>query len=312
MILTVTPNPSVDILFEADTLVWDDANRLDAPRRRPGGQGINVARAIRSMGGRACAVAVLGGKTGDEIRAAVGAEDTPIVTVPIRGETRLFVGVREAATGRSVLLNPGGPLCLPDEVDDLFDVVERSARELSPTWIACCGSLPPGFPADAYATIAEIASAAGARFVTDCDGEALRHAVRRGCDLLVPNHHEASRLIGRPVGDIAAAIQAARRLVDAGTTAVAITLGERGAVAADQSGAWHAAAPASSSGSAVGAGDAFLGGLLIGLDRADPLPDALMFATAVGSAALMSRGSTIVSARDVDRLLPSVAVEQHH
>jgi predicted alpha/beta-fold hydrolase len=61
LILTVTPNPSLDLLYRASTLVWDDANRIPEPRRRPGGQGINVARAVRSLGGEAAAVTMLGG-----------------------------------------------------------------------------------------------------------------------------------------------------------------------------------------------------------------------------------------------------------
>ena len=53
MILTVTPNPSLDLLFRAERLVWDDANRIPLPRRRPGGQGINVVRAVRALDPRA-------------------------------------------------------------------------------------------------------------------------------------------------------------------------------------------------------------------------------------------------------------------
>src|SRR5690606_27197723 len=56
VILTLTPNPSLDLLFEAESLRWNDANRLEAPRRRPGGQGINVVRAARALGGDARAV----------------------------------------------------------------------------------------------------------------------------------------------------------------------------------------------------------------------------------------------------------------
>ena len=65
--VTVTPNPSVDILFETETLVWDDANRVPEPRRRAGGQGINVARALRVLGAEAVPVALLGGRTGAEV-----------------------------------------------------------------------------------------------------------------------------------------------------------------------------------------------------------------------------------------------------
>ena len=73
-IITVTPNPSIDLLFEADTLVWDDANRVAMPRRRAGGQGINVTRAVRTLGGESIAVTLLGGNVGDELRSLLAAE----------------------------------------------------------------------------------------------------------------------------------------------------------------------------------------------------------------------------------------------
>ncbi|MGH7470333.1 MAG: hypothetical protein ACRENP_20510 [Longimicrobiales bacterium] len=67
MILTITPNPSLDLLFETSRLVWDDANRMAAPRRRPGGQGVNVTRAARTLGGSSVALVLLGGRVSDEL-----------------------------------------------------------------------------------------------------------------------------------------------------------------------------------------------------------------------------------------------------
>ena len=73
-ILTVTPNPSLDVLYSADRLVWDDANRVPEPRIRPGGQGINVSRTVAALGGQVEAVALLGGVTGAEIRSLLASE----------------------------------------------------------------------------------------------------------------------------------------------------------------------------------------------------------------------------------------------
>ena len=95
----------------------DDANRLDAPRRRAGGQGINVVRAARALGVEARAVAPLGGEVGRELAGMLAAEGTPLRAVPIEGETRVFVGVREGATGRSLLLNPRGPRLGPADAE---------------------------------------------------------------------------------------------------------------------------------------------------------------------------------------------------
>jgi 1-phosphofructokinase family hexose kinase len=309
LILTLTPNPSLDLLFEADTLVWDDANRVAAPRRRPGGQGVNVTRAVRALGGRSTALAVLGGPAGRELAAALAAEGTPLRAVPIAGETRTFVAVRERGSGRSLLINPRGPACSPEEVEAVRAALDAALAELRPDWVAACGSLPPGFPPDFYADAGRRARAAGARFVADCDGEALRRAVAAGvCDALVPNRHEAGRLLGREVADPAAAGRAAADLAAWGVPIVAVKLGPAGAVAAGPDGVLHGAAPGRRDGSAVGAGDAFLAALLLALGEAAPPATALARAIAAGTAVLDGAGDTLLDARAAADLAGAVGV----
>lgn len=335
MILTVTPNPSLDLLFRAERLVWDDANRIPLPRRRPGGQGINVVRAVRALDPRAPAraVALLGGPVGRELEATLVAEGTPLRTVASDGETRVFVGVRESATGRALLLNPRGPASSERDAEGLLAALDEelgaaeAAGDLA--WVACCGSLPPGLPADLYARLGALARDRGHRFVADCDGEALRLAVDAGCDLLVPNVHEASRLLGRELDGTEAAVAAARSLLELGPRLAVVTLGSEGAAAAAGDAAWIATPRLpetlrreADEGSAVGAGDALLAALLLALagprapgpEGAAPavgwLGEALASAVATGTAALLGRGSELVTAAAVARVRPHVALER--
>jgi 6-phosphofructokinase 2 len=335
LVLTVTPNPSLDLLFAADELVWDDANRLADPRRRAGGQGVNVTRAALVLGARSEAVALLGGRTGDELAAMLLAEGTPLRAVRGAAETRVFVAVREAGTGRSLLLNARGPARNASEADALAEAVAVALDEVQPVWLACCGSLPAGFPPDFYVRLIALARRRGCRVVVDCDGEPLRLAAEAGCDLLVPNQHEAARLsdvaaadiaAGRAAVDVAAGLAAAdvaagaavaRALCQRGTPLVAVTLGAAGALLANAQQVWHARAPKPAtaahdshgfgSGSAVGAGDAFLAGLLAGLRNTTDMPAVLRHAVAAGSAVLLSTGSSLITAADVDHLLSEAA-----
>ncbi len=295
MIVTVTPNPSLDLLYEAGRLLWDDANRIAEPRRRPGGQGINVARTAHVLGADVTALALLGGATGYELRVILQEEGTPLRAVPAALPTRLFVAVREREARRALLLNSPGPDRTAAEADQLLRALAELLRERPRRWVAACGSLPPGFPADFYARAGAAARAAGARFVPDCDGDALRLAAAAGCDLLVPNQHEATRLLGHVAGDDAtSAAAAAVELLALPCPMAAITLGARGAVLATRAGVWHASGPAQE-GSAVGAGDAFLAGLLIALEMGVGEAEALRRATACGSAALVAPGSAMLT-----------------
>lgn len=306
MLLSVTPNPSLDLLFEAGELVWDDANRMDPPRFRSGGQGVNTVRAARELGMEALALLPLGGAIGEQLRSMLEAEGTPFRAVEVRAETRLFVGVRETHTGRSLLLNPRGRSLSRAEVDAMADAA-LAALDEGPSWLACCGSMLPGMPDDFYARLGAEARLRGVRFVPDCDGVPLSIAAGAGCDLLVPNAHEATRLLGRPV-TWSSAGAAARALLDFGPSWAAVTLGAEGAVCAMARGAWHARPPPIEGGSAVGAGDVFLAAAIHALDEGADPPEALRRAVAAGSATLLSEGVDLVRKADVDRLEGDVEI----
>ncbi|MEO5510565.1 MAG: hexose kinase [Longimicrobiales bacterium] len=310
-VLTVTPNPSLDLLHETATIVWDDANRVAPPRVRPGGQGINVARAVIALGGTARALAPLGGPTGDQIAAMLAAADVPYHRIPSPAETRTFAAIRETATGRSLLINPRGEDMAEAVIAALLDGASDTITKWQPRWVACCGSLPPGAPSDLYATIGSHARAAGSLFTADCDGDALRLAAEAGCDLLVPNCFEVERLTGLAAADPADAVEAARSLVRAGTPTVAITLGGRGAVLVTRDYAGHARAREEiRQGSAVGAGDAFLACLMLRLAAGVSPGAALRDGVAAGTAVLSGTGSDLLDLRTFEKLRPMVELKE--
>lgn len=310
MILTLTPNPSLDLLFETETIRWNDANRVEAPRRRPGGQGINVVRAARALGGEARAIAPLGGRVGRELENDLRREGTSLRAVPIQGETRIFVGVHAAADGCDLLLNPRGPILSEEEGERLIAAALEEIDAARPDWVACCGSITRGLPEDLYARIGRHARERGARFVPDCDAPALHLAASAGCDLLVPNVYEAGRLLGRAVDGPGDAVRAAPALLRFGAEVAVITLGAEGAIVADASGVWAARPPRFDGRLAVGAGDALLAGLTLALGRGASAPDALRAAVAAGTASLLSRGEAILAPDDVASIEPEITIER--
>jgi len=307
VILTVTPNPSIDLLFDADRLVWDDANRIESPRHRAGGQGINLTRAAHILGGDSVAVALLGGSTGSELAGLLDRDGIRYDAVPIDAETRTFVAVREAATGRALLLNSKGPVLGEPERGRLLASVETALSRYTPRWLVCSGSIPRGMGRDLYAEIARMAHGRSIQFIADCDGDALEAAVNAGCDLLAPNQHEAARLTNRAIHSMADAIHAARRL-RAAAPRVLIKLGEQGAVLAQKDECWHAHGEPIAHGSAVGAGDAFLAAFLVSETRGERPERSLQSAVAAGSAVLLSTGADLLCRSDYESVLDQIEV----
>lgn len=293
MILTLTPNPSVDHTLEVQRLVRGEVLRVSSTRSQAGGKGVNVARALRSAGVPTRAVLPVGGGGGAELTTLLG--DLPCVTIPIKGETRSNIAVTEA-DGTTTKINAPGPALSPEETDGLLSALEEELAR-APAWVVASGSLPSGVPDDFYVRVAELTASHGAALVLDTSGKPLEAAARAGSvSLLKPNHEELAELVGRDLPTVGAVIDAAREALDWGNGSALVTLGGHGAILVGPGHTWWARGPRVRTRSTVGAGDCSLAGFL----SVDGSPDArLRYAVAWGAAAVSLPGTTVPSPDDV-------------
>lgn len=85
LILSVTPNPAMDVTYDVSHLTVGDVNRVDQVRRRAGGKGVNVARVVTQLGESALIVAPVGGAAGAEFATELDAAGLAHRLVPISG-----------------------------------------------------------------------------------------------------------------------------------------------------------------------------------------------------------------------------------
>ena len=123
------------------------------------------------------------------------------------------------------------------------------------------------------------------------------------------NADEAGNASGRPVTDPSSAAAAAGNLRKRGAGAVVVTLGAAGAVAHDATGSWHLSTDEPPGRYPVGSGDAFLGGLAVGLTNGDALIDAARLGMAAGIANAGTPGAGELSPETANRLRPLIRVE---
>jgi ribokinase len=110
-------------------------------------------------------------------------------------------------------------------------------------------------------------------------------------DPLVVNEHEAAFLLGDRVEGVEGALSAAPELLSLGPRSAVITVGEAGAVFAQDRAVQHLAAPKADVVDTTGAGDAFVGALAARLARGDSLEDAVAYAVRAGAAAVTKEGA---------------------
>jgi 6-phosphofructokinase 2 len=260
------------------------------------------------LGGDVLAAYPMGGVIGRLLKTLVDAEAVPSLTVAISGETREDFTVVEADTRQEYRFVLPGPQLSEDEWRKCM--TSFTSWESAPRFIVASGSLPPGAPADFYARIAQAARAGGAKFVVDTSGPGLNAALDEGVYLIKPSLGEMQELVGAPLADRRARIEACHRLVDAQRAEiVALTLGDEGALLVTRERAWSAQAPSVEIVSAVGAGDSFLGAMVWALAAGRALDDAFRYGVAAGSAALLTPGTELCRPADVERLLAEVRLQ---
>jgi 1-phosphofructokinase len=291
VIVTVTPNPSVDRTVRLEHLERGGVIRATGATAEAGGKGVNVARALASQGIEAVAVVPLAADSeasyGALLRAAVA-----FVPVPVAGAVRVNISLVEP-DGTVTKINEPGPYLSGAETDRLLSCVAAAAARAS--WVVGCGSLPPGAPDDFYARLARLRTG-DRRVAIDASGAALRLA--RPVDLLKPNHTELQDLVGETLPTLGDVVRAATQLVEAGASAaVLVSLGPAGAVHVDASGARHAEARVDDVANSVGAGDALLAGYLAGGGGAAALKSAVAWSVSAVRSAGTRMGA--VTARDL-------------
>ena len=304
-IVTLTMNPALDITTSVEVVRPTDKLRCSTTRYDPGGGGINVARIARVLGGSVFAVFPAGGSHGGLLTRLLGDAGLPFAEIPIAASTRESFTVNETSTGQQYrFVFPGPQLTLLEQ--------ERCLKELrfaarSAEFVVASGSLAPGMPADFYQRVADICGQLGARLILDTSGGGLRH-VSSGVYLLKASVRELRECIGRPLATEADQLAAAHELVDSGRAQVVlVSLGSEGALLATRHASQRFSAIPMSGGSGVGAGDAMVAAITVGLSRGWPLAKSVNFGIVAGAAMLMTPGTAACERADVERLLELVA-----
>ncbi|MFE7213331.1 1-phosphofructokinase [Streptomyces sp. NPDC057611] len=303
MIVTVTPNPSLDRTYEVPSLERGQVVRATGERMDPGGKGVNVSRAVAAAGRRTVAVLPLGGAPGALVADLLDAQGIDVAPVPVAGATRSNISLAEA-DGVLTKINAPGPELSAEEQELLLETVRRQSHGAD--WIACCGSLPRGLAPSWYADLVARAHAAGVRIALDTSGPALLAALREGPDVVKPNTAELAEAVGRSLATVGDAVKAAEELRGLGARAVLASLGADGQLLVDDAGAWFGSARVDAVRSNVGAGDSSLAGFLIAGGTG---PEVLALAVAHGAAAVQLPGSLMPTPADLDPAAVTVTAD---
>jgi 6-phosphofructokinase 2 len=299
-IITITFNPALDKSTSVAELVPDKKLKCTSLVCEPGGGGINVARAIKELGGEATAVYLAGGCIGKKITEMLSAEFVETIVIDIREDTRENLVVADITNDKQYLFDMPGPKINEFEWRACLNTIEHIPGV---EYIIASGSLPPGVPTDIFAKLALIARKKNARLIVDTSGEALKQAVLEGVYLIKPNLRELASLAGKDELGIESVVGVARGLIGRGNCeVVVVSMGALGATLVTKDLAVNIKPPPQHIRSTVGAGDSMVAGIALSLAENKSLTQAVQYGVACGTAATMSPGTELCRKKNAEHL----------
>ena len=300
MILCICPNPSVDTFAWIDAVNPGEVNRISREERFPGGKGIHVALAINELEETSQVMAFWGGETGSWIRQQLKAKGIESVGVAVREANRICYTFRSYTPFNGTELLGMGPIISPNEIEQFSLIFERSIQEVE--MVCMSGSWPPYAMGAEYEKLIRIAKAADKIVALDCAGEQLINGRQAHPDVIHINQHEGAESLGTTDPALMA-----RRLNNYCKFA-AVTAGADGLYMGFKGQVIHATCKVEVI-SAVGAGDALLGGLAIGIKRGLSLEEIVKLGVGCGAANCINPQLGMIKKEDVMDLFKEVEID---
>ena len=303
MIYTITLNPALDRTIWIDKIRDDVSNRIIDERRYAGGKSIDVSKVLKNFGVDNIALGFVGGFAGRELEGRLLNEGIQTDFIRVSGETRTNIILHEKDTGRQLSFNARGPEILPSE---LMQFVEQIESLPCPDVVTIGGSLPLGVSPEIYRKIITLVGRCRARVVLDVDGLGLLSGIKAHPNIIKPNIHELSELVGHELKEMDEIIGAAREINQGGVEVVLVSMGAKGILLVAKGVECVAIPPEVKVENTIGAGDSAVAGFVYGLVNGKDLRESLVLAAAAGTATTLRLGTALSQKEDFLNLVPQV------
>lgn len=311
MILTVTLNPALDRTMTVPNFQAGFRHRATSTVMLPGGQGINVARAAKTLGRPVIATGFIGGRKGDQIVADLNDEGILCDFVRVAGESRISTAVVDPATNTVTEINEQGPDIQPDDLAMLHEKIDYLGK--SADAVVFAGSVPPGLADDCYAELIQHVRKIGLKTLFYTYADPLRLGIKAGADYVFPKVAEAEKVIGYEFAGQDDQIAAARTLRDMGGGSVVITyLYGCVAVMSERDGGktFVGKLPEVDVVSPLGWADALVAGFAVRMLEGESAAGCLRFGLGCGAANLIGYGAGVFSPADAERFAVQVELKE--
>ncbi len=304
-IAVLSLNPAVDMTYEVARLIPDQKAHAVATRFDPGGNGINVGRALKRLETFAYSYCVVAGEIGQLLKHLLRQQLDWVDYEEVEGETRINGTAIEQHPRAQYEISGIGPAIPPPRLESVLNRFEQRAGN---GFGVLTGSTQNGVPPTLYGELVRRITERGGRAIVDSHDEALRRAIEAQPFLIKPNRYELETLLGRPLKDTETVAAEARKLQQGGVTWICVSLGEEGALLTGPDNSYFAPAPKVTVYSSVGAGDSMVGALVAAFSRGISAREGLRLGVACATGTVTHPGTELFSPDDVQCYFDDIQV----
>ncbi|MFU8786479.1 MAG: 1-phosphofructokinase [Candidatus Izemoplasmataceae bacterium] len=283
MITTVTLNPAIDKTINIKSINSSDVTMIQSSHLDAAGKGINVSKNLDALRKRSKATGFLAGSSGNFIKEQLSLLNIDSKFITIDGDTRTNLKIIIESPSEIIELNESGPFVSQSNLKQLITQLDNLL--IKNDWLVLSGSLPKGLDNNTYKILCQRYKNKEINVIVDASKEPLTYAIDALPNIIKPNLYELQIYANKRLETRQDIIEAAKSICQKGVETVVCTLGNKGAIAVTKYHVYTVDALAINAHSTVGAGDAFVAGLVYGLDEQKELKTALKWATATAAAA---------------------------
>ena len=307
MITSICLNPCFDKTVSVDRLQPGQVNRIREARVDLGGKGINVAVVAKRLGLDVQCLGIMGENGSADLTALMDREGLRHHFMSVPGHVRTNMKVYSLdGQGVTELNEPGTPVTV-DALCQFTKIAEEKTKDSD--MVVLTGSLPPGCPEGTYRDL--LKALEGKKCILDTEGKELELATKGSHPFLIkPNLREMEATLGIELRTMRAIRDAALLFVRLGVQHAVVSMGAMGAMYISAEKTLFAPALRVETKSTVGAGDAMIGGMLLGYEIEKDMAKAFRYGIAAGAASVMTEGTQLIVRSDFDMLLDQVRVQE--
>lgn len=307
MVLTVTLNPLLEKKLYFKNLTKNSA-RAYKQEYLAGGKGINVSRQLNVLGIKNLALTYLGGYNGKRLRHVLEKENINFSAVSSKSETREADLVFDESTDKLFTYFGTNSFITDHEIDEFIKKMEKAI--INSSIVLFSGSLPNVETSKIIERGIELCNKYDKISILDSYGEKLPDQIKKQPTIIHNNLKEIRSSLSFPAESENEIREVLNYFYDHKVKLAFLTSGQNDTFASKADFHYRISVPSIDEKDPTGSGDAFVSGIIYGLEKSEIFNDFVKFATALGAVNAQRHDVCNVSVKECENLIGSIDIQE--